>query len=88
MQFCRLFSLILVSALLVSFCLMVSAHATSTWSIQTIGPSTNGEPISLAIDSNGNPHIAYSNYPNTNEQSGTWNITFSRWKDFELEYWV
>ena len=73
----RLFSLILVSALLVSACLMVPAQAVSTWTIQTVGPSTNGEPISLAIDSNGNPHIAYSNYPNTNEQSGTWNITYS-----------
>ena len=58
---------------------MVPAHAVSAWTIQTVGPSTNGEPISLAIGSNGNPHIAYSNYPNTDEQSGTWNITYASW---------
>ena len=59
--------------------MMVPAYAASTWNIQTVGPSTNGEPISLAIDSNGNPYIAYSEYPNTNEQSGTWNITYASW---------
>ena len=74
-----LFSLILASALLLSFFLMIPVYATSTWSTQTVGEAIQGEPISLAIDSNGIPQIAYSQYTNTYEGTSTWNLTYASW---------
>jgi len=74
-----LFSLILASALLLSFFLMIPVYATSTWSTQTVGEAIQGEPISLAIGSNGIPQIAYSQYTNAYEGTSTWNLTYASW---------
>ncbi len=49
-------------ALIVLFCLLsfldiMQVYAASTWNIQTVDPQGSGG--SIALDSNGNPHIAY-----------------------------
>lgn len=78
MRFCGLLSLLLASALLFSFCLVIQARAASTWNIQdaqTVG-ALGGS--SLALDSNDNPHIVYDRYTN-NDYYNLANITYASW---------
>jgi hypothetical protein len=79
MRYCIFFGLILASVLLLSSCLMIPAHATSTWTIQTVGEATQSEPISFALGSNDSPQIAYSQSTNGDYSTATWNLTYASW---------
>jgi hypothetical protein len=77
MRICVL-SLLFLATLLMTLCSTVPAHATSTWSIQTIDKTSTGDGA-IAIDSNNNPHIQYNHYENSSPRSplhrmyGSWN---------------
>jgi hypothetical protein len=81
MRFYRFFSLFLASALLLSFCLVIQAHAASAWAIQTVSKGANGTTVSIVLDSNGTPHIAYSEYTNGSYRSLTFDLTYAVWND-------
>ena len=63
MRVCVLLSFLLLFILLVSFCSVLPAHAALTWNIQTVDKDSSGGGI-IALDSNNNPYIAYSDYEN------------------------
>lgn len=77
MRFYRLFSLFLASALLLSFCFVIQAHAASAWAIQTVSKGANGTTVSIVLGSNGTPHIAYSEYTNGSYRSLTFDLTYA-----------
>jgi hypothetical protein len=80
-RFYRFSSLFLAYALLLSFFLVIQAHAESTWTIQTVSKGANGTAVSIVLDSDGNPHIAYSEYTNGSYRSLTVNLTYAVWND-------
>ena len=79
MRFCGLFSLLLAFVLLFSLCLVIQANAESAWTIQTVGIAANGSTISIALDSNDIPHIAYIEYTNGEYRSLSTNVTYASW---------
>lgn len=74
---CRVFSIFLVSVLLFSLCFIIQANAESAWNIQTVDVAAR-ESVSLSLDSNDDPHIAYTVYTNNDYRSST-NVTYARW---------
>ena len=78
MRFCRLSNLFLTSALLFSFCLISQVHAASTWAIQDVQTLGALGVLSLALDSNDNPHITYYRYLN-NDYYNPANLTYASW---------
>jgi hypothetical protein len=74
MRLCGPLSLLFAYMLLISFCLMMQAHAGSAWSIQIVDTKANVGGSSIALDSANNPHIAYSDYVNSNV-----NLMYASW---------
>jgi hypothetical protein len=72
-------SLLLLSILLVS-CFVVQAHATSTWSIQTVDTNATSGGGVIALDSNNNPHICYTDYENGNYHNPIY-LMYASWSD-------
>jgi hypothetical protein len=66
-------SVLLLSILLATFCSAVPAHAALTWNIQTIDKNSTIGAGAIAVDSNNNPHIAY-----THIENGTY-VTYASW---------
>ena len=74
MRICGSLSLLFASLLLITFCLVMQAHASSTWNIQIVDTKANVGGCSIALDSADNPHIAYSDYVNDNV-----NLMYASW---------
>jgi hypothetical protein len=55
-------SILLVSMLLLTYCLTVPVHASPTWTVQTLDTNTPdlNDHCPIVLDSNGTPHIAYT----------------------------
>jgi hypothetical protein len=69
-------SILVVSVLLLTFCLTAPVQASSTWAIQTLDtntPDLNGY-CPIVLDSNGTPHIAYT----SNDLGG---VVYASWND-------
>ena len=68
------FNILLVSMLLLTFCLTAPVHASHTWSVQTLDTNTTdiGGYCPIVLDSNGIPHIAYT----SNDLGG---IVYASW---------
>ena len=69
-------SMLLLSMLLVTFCLAVPAYAALSWSVQTV--DENGASLyshcPIVVDQNNTPHIAYNALVN-----GTYFVKYARW---------
>jgi hypothetical protein len=79
-----LLSTFLVAIMIVGFALTSIMHpstvqAAPTWTLQTVGIAANGGTISLALDTNDNPRIAYTEYTNDTYRSITTNVTYASW---------
>jgi putative cofactor-binding repeat protein/parallel beta-helix repeat protein len=73
----RLLSLGFIVLLLLFPFMIFPIHATSPWWIQLVDSTDNvGYYSSIALDSNGNPHIAYSDMSN-------WNLKYASWSGSE-----
>jgi parallel beta-helix repeat protein/putative cofactor-binding repeat protein len=73
----RLLSLGFVVLLLLFPFMIFPIHAASPWWIQLVDSTDNvGYYSSIALDSNGNPHIAYSDTSN-------WNLKYASWSGSE-----
>jgi hypothetical protein len=59
------------------FCLVIQVHAESGWTIEMVGVAAR-QSVSLALDSNDDPHIAYTYYTNGDYRSST-NVTYASW---------
>ena len=75
-------ALILLSILLVSS-FVVQAQADSTWSIQTVDENGTAIGLSMALDSNDNPHLCYIAYENGYYRNPAY-LTYASWNG---SYW-
>ena len=78
MRFCSLSRLLLTFALLLCFCFIIQANAESTWKIQVVGVAATGTRLSIALDSNDDPHIAFTAYTNNDYRSSV-KLTYAGW---------
>ncbi len=70
-------SLLLSSMLLVTYCSATPAHAAASWNVQTVDADAAGTGngyCPIAVDSNNNPHIAY-----TNLQGNDFLVMYAAW---------
>ena len=77
MRICVLLGFLFLSILLATFCSIVTVHAATTWKIQEIDQTT-ASVDGIALDTNNNPHIAYSDYENGNPRNPI-DIMYASW---------
>jgi hypothetical protein len=71
-------SLTLLFIITLSFCSVGQVHAASTWTIQILSTNVVGD-CGMALDSNNNPHIVYTERVGGYSQHGAYNAIYASW---------